>query len=481
MSYTRPGVEVTMVQRTLSPNVATPDLEPILIGEGYYVTEITDNADSSFWATLSNNTLTRIYGVSGYSGAYIGWSGIDTTVETVNTITITIPAEVAISTIDSNSVYVDLVGSRYTYSGANAGQVRHLWVPEEASINTSTNVVTISGIGVNGYNISGLWSGSKVQVGFRARRSDLAQYFTVDSVDAIETQIGKICSENPLALSAYNTLVNSNAVVSVYGMSGIASGDYSSALEDISSKDVYILVPLTQSSTIETLVVSHVDTYSSAANKRERIALINRAAHSNITSTASKTTVAQDLASQAYERANRRISWIIPPICYVEERKHVSQLRPSYVQNMMVGQGDTAFSPSSVFAKTIGTITLSTGKKYYDNTEITQAIWSGLVNDGTYHYLTVRYPVPGVHVAATLAGQIVGLPAGSAFTNRTIAGNIVEVKYSSDWFSESQLDTIAGGGNLIMFQNNKDGLIKSRHALTTDMSSVERRELSITI
>jgi len=484
MAYRKPGVEITFQQRTLSPNVPTPTLLPFLFGEGYYVTEISDNKDSQFLATLtSTGLITNARNVSGYLDVgYVWFSGIVGNTYTNNAVTITLPNSVAAGTYDANSVYVDLIGTRYTASGANAGKVYHLWT-EEFTFNSSTGRITISGTGVNGYDIQTNWSDSKVVVGYRMLRSDRATYIELDGIDAIQTQIGKIGVENPLALGAYNALINAGTTVYVFGVSGYTTTDYDYALAAASAKDVYAISPMTQDTTVASNTVAHVNTYSTPEAKRERIAVISRPALTSpdLTNTAIKGTVANEYAGQAYELSNRRVTYVLPPMAYVQERKHISQLRPNYVDSMMKTM-NTAFPITGLKAKLIETITLSSGIKYYAGTEITQAIWSGMVKDNAYigDYFTVRYPVPGYVMAAVVAGQIAGYPPQQGFTNLNIAGNIVEVKYSSDWFSETQLDTIAGGGNYIMYQRNPSSAIRCRHSLMTDMSSVERRELSIT-
>lgn len=488
MAYRKPGVELTFVQRTLSPNVPTPTLSPAIVGEGYYVAEITDNPDSLFLASLTANTITGIYGISGYTGAYVVWSGLLTgAIADINTVTVELPSYCS-GGFDSYSVYVDLVGSRYSNSGANAGKVRHLHPNEFTVTNatTTTPTITISGLGYDSVSISGLWTGSLVKVGFRARRTDLERYVELDGIDAIEQQIGKVCAENPLSLATYNALLNAGTVIYAYGTNNNISTAHASAADFLSSKELYVIAPLTQSTTDESTWNSHVNTYSSATNKKERIFIFSRGAHASLTDSTSKSTVASDLAAQAYERSNRRAVWVFPPVCYIQERKHISQLKPSYVQKMLVPQASSdTFSPSGLQARLVSTITLSDNvTKYYADSEITEAMWSGIWGDsnssGDLNYITVKYPVPGYHLAAAVAGQIAGQPPQTPFTNLDIAGNIVEVKYSSDWFGETQLDTIAGGGNYIFHQKLRTSPIKCRHSLTTDMSSVERRELSIT-
>lgn len=493
MAYRKPGVEITFQQRTLSPNVPTPTLLPFVFGEGYYVTEITDNKDSQFLTTLTTTgLLTAATGISGYAaGGYVWWSGGQGASDFTNdSVQITLPTSVASGTYDSTSFYVDLVGTRYTASGTVPGITRHLWKDSDASINEftySNGVITISGVGRDSTDPIGTnWSNSEVKVGFRMLRRDLGSYLEMDGQDAIKTQIGKICAENPLALGTYNAQINAGTTIYAFGVSGYADANYTTALDFASTKDVYALAPLTQKASVHTLVVAHVDAMSTATAKRERMALLSRPAleSPDLSDSTVKGTVATEYAAQAYELSNRRVSYIVPPVAYVEELKHISQLHPDYVTNMLKTQ-NTAFPITGIKAKLLSTTTLSDSTKYYAGAEITETVWSGLVTDtasvgGVNIYHWVRYPVTGSIIAAAIAGQVAGLSIAQGFTNLNLAGNISEVKYSSDWFSEAQLDTIAGGGNYIIHQRNLNSALRCRHSLMTDMSSVERRELSIT-
>ena len=105
--------------------------------------------------------------------------------------------------------------------------------------------------------------------------------------------------------------------------------------------------------------------------------------------------------------------------------------------------------------------------------------------DNTYGYpkqkMDALVPVPGYYLAAGLAGQVSGQYPEQGFTNLALASNhFSELKYSGDFFSEAQLNTMAGGGNWIMWQTNVSSPIVTRHQQSTDVSSIELKELSIT-
>lgn len=87
--------------------------------------------------------------------------------------------------------------------------------------------------------------------------------------------------------------------------------------------------------------------------------------------------------------------------------------------------------------------------------------------------------VPGYFAGAVLAGLTAGLPSQAGVTNLSVAGFVGRVN-SDDKFSDTQLDTIAGGGNFIFIQPVADAALSVRHQLTTDVSSIQFQEFSVT-
>jgi len=92
---------------------------------------------------------------------------------------------------------------------------------------------------------------------------------------------------------------------------------------------------------------------------------------------------------------------------------------------------------------------------------------------------SVATKVPGYFAGAVLAGMCAGLPSQAGFTNLSVAG-FVGRENSDDRFSDTQLDTIAGGGNFIFTQPVADAALSIRHQLTTDLSAILFQELSVT-
>lgn len=87
--------------------------------------------------------------------------------------------------------------------------------------------------------------------------------------------------------------------------------------------------------------------------------------------------------------------------------------------------------------------------------------------------------VPGYYGACTIAALTSGLPTQQGFTNLAVSG-FLGMKHSTRYFTESQLDTIAGGGTLVFAQDKPDTALYVRHQLTTDRSSIKFQEFSVT-
>lgn len=87
--------------------------------------------------------------------------------------------------------------------------------------------------------------------------------------------------------------------------------------------------------------------------------------------------------------------------------------------------------------------------------------------------------LPGYFVAAAVAALTAGLPPQQGLTNLTISG-FIGFNHSTKYFSELQLDTIAGGGNMVFIQEGPEQPLLCRHQLTTDRSQIKFQEFSVT-
>jgi hypothetical protein len=452
MAYTKPGVEVTQLQTTASPNLTAPDLLSVIIGPGYSVREISENPDSTF--------------MDAYSETYDNSTGA--TITTLSGLDTNWP------TYDQNSLYIDLVGG----TTANAGEVIHL---------TSDNwTATTSGLSIDA-SIGAEWTGAAIKIGYRSRKTNLNSLMYMDSQDEIKARVGLITTMNPLSQALSFALLTANKTVYGYGQLAADDSTHATALGYLGSKDVYTLVPLTHTAAVLTNHKDHVNFFSQPAQKRLRITVQNKkipwvdsgGSSQGDYETGAAASIAgghvgptaQQMKANGLAYGEKRVFWTFPDTVYVRERRHISTLKQAYLNNMYTNE------QLGLNALLANTVTMADGTKYYANEELTDALWTIL--QAEFSYLTCLVPVPGYYLASIVGGQISAYVPSAPFTNISIPG-ISRIKYSGDVFSETQLNTIAEGGNYIFVQPTDSSPITCRHQLSTDMSTVERRELSIT-
>ena len=87
--------------------------------------------------------------------------------------------------------------------------------------------------------------------------------------------------------------------------------------------------------------------------------------------------------------------------------------------------------------------------------------------------------IPGYYVCGALAGMTGQLPPQQGFTNYPITG-FTRVVGSNDVFSRKQMNISAGGGTWWVIQSTAGAPLQTRMQVTTDLTSVETREHSIT-
>lgn len=91
----------------------------------------------------------------------------------------------------------------------------------------------------------------------------------------------------------------------------------------------------------------------------------------------------------------------------------------------------------------------------------------------------VEQKVAGYYATACVAGMVAQQPPQQGFTNFPITG-LTRAVGSHDRFSEGQMSVMAAGGVYILLQDAKGAPVICRHQLSTDLTSIETRELSIT-
>lgn len=262
---------------------------------------------------------------------------------------------------------------------------------------------------------------------------------------------------------------NSGASTYVYGLG--ASTVHADAQQALSLKDIYAIGVLDDDPGVASYN-THVTNLSRPENKKERIVFVNE----EYTYTADLDVDAAGIRDRNSAYNSKRLFTIHPYSAYVVETRHVSTLRSSFISAVFGTSEVTTYRP-----KFISDVTIN-GVKYKSGSDITETILDAIIaNDfaGSDGLMTVMAPVPGYYFSAIAAGQVAGKLPQNPLTNVPTSG-LDRTIGSQDKFSESQLNVMASGGTYIMTQTAEQSPIVSRHHVSTDITSVAKRELSVT-
>tara|TARA_Y100000034_G_scaffold135869_1_gene209518 strand:+ start:236 stop:3388 length:3153 start_codon:yes stop_codon:yes gene_type:complete len=381
----------------------------------------------------------------------------------------------------------------------------------------------------------------KVYVSYRSLRLDVSESAedaslgewenTTDSQDAL----GDATTDNPLSLGVYFALLNApSQAVSGLGVSEISSTKpngtldaYAGALEFLEGQEVYALVPLTQDPAVHQIFQTHVDSMSESENKGERILLFNQAFPSYATAETVASGTAGNTETVVGEEEGSFTTSVNLSEAGVEAGDYlvVSSLAtadesPDAVNGTqaLYGAEITEVDSGDDFALTIdftdrteeddGADFSWDSDDWDDLVDVTWAVYragdaitaksdqrdaiaeigEGFANRRCFHIWPSKVVgdvdgsssvLEGFYLASAVAGWIAEKSPAAGMTNSTVSG-FTGLKYSNNYFSSSQLDRMAGGGTMIFVQESTNAALKCRHQLATDVSTVQKRELSIT-
>jgi hypothetical protein len=371
-----------------------------------------------------------------------------------------------------------------------------------------------------------------VLITYDADRTDLTGKLTqVESLDDLANKAGPPVPENPLSFGGFWAIQNTDTTVYLTGVNADTLTEHTSALDFLGNEEVYSLVPLTQDPATHQLYAAHVTERSAATAKKERIAWINRELFVQETKiedadgTAATATNATPPAADSFVDAGAdftvagivagdEITFTYTPSGGSETTQTIRVLDRSNSTTILLVEG----LPSAFFTEwadggttgksyTIKSVPLDKFQQaefladysksfanrrvynvwpdlveltYTDDTQdsdfLTQAELAG---DGTPQTGTFTGVFPGYYLCAMYGGLVAGQDPQQPFTNLPITG-ATGLRNSNRYFTETQLDIIATGGTFIVIQDAEDGPVASRHQLSTDVTIIERRELSIT-
>jgi len=367
-----------------------------------------------------------------------------------------------------------------------------------------------------------------------AERPGLLSFSNTDDIDSL---IGPISAANPLALGLYFALLNCQG----FSVTGLGVDEVSADMPDgtveaftraanfLEGVDVYGIAPLTHSSSVAQVFNAHVNAMSDPSVKAERVCVfcMERPTHAvdtlvasgvegNSTGTVnvfdtgiptlSELLVAQGLDPTstipctdglfldiASDSGHYSIASVDGPRVTIRSTFTGGDNSDGFYAEPVVPGGQILPSPliDEPFAIRVrGTpLTLTNGKPDKQAIASTYAdMASGFLNRRFWHVVPdecaasiggIEQVIPGYYMCAAIVGAVGRQKPSVSFTNFPLAG-FTRVIGSNDFFSDRQLNLIAGGGNWIMVQDVAGAPILCRMALTTDMTSIELRTESVT-
>ena len=373
---------------------------------------------------------------------------------------------------------------------------------------------------------------------YRGLRQDVSalstateKLLTIDDTVALAAALSPLDDENPLGLAMFLALLNSpTTAVTGIGVDAVSTAlpegtleAYARSTDVLEAKDVYTLVPLSTNEQVHQLFSTHVTAMSQPAQRGERIVFINpvvptrgyatilASGDANSTANPNELALDQNPSAAIVAQGLTPAALLATDGVYVEvtvanelRRYNVSVVNGSLLSlrvTFAAGENDDSFYSTTALSTTLidvdytmrlrGDQLLITGTTLTDLPAVATAVASAAtayLNRRVFYVFpdTVSVSltsgtvnVPAYYAAAAVAGMIGQLNPSQGFTNYPISG-LSAVQGSDDTFKPSQLDTIAGGGVYILYQTVAGAPVMCRHQLSTNTTSVERRELSIT-
>lgn len=352
----------------------------------------------------------------------------------------------------------------------------------------------------------------------------------------LESVADPISTDNPGAamcfLSLLNAPGNSVAAIGVPEVSEDAPDGtplgYAKCFSFLEAEEVYAISLGTQNPVIHSAAITHAEFMSQPDQKGERIVFFNRktpdrrlsellASGTDLNTSATPgqvlvdTNVAQALIDQGIDPANvNPTTGAIVNEVYLDIASDDSQyLLQSVVNGTTLvlrttfasgdGNADSFYAlsaPSSIISddwslQIRGQRLVVPGTSDPDKDAIAETIQdtaAAIQNRRAFYVFPesvginisgLEQAVPGYYATAAIVGMVSNQPPQQGFTNFPIAG-LTRVIGSSDVYSNRQLNVMAAGGTYILVQDSIGGPVICRHQLSTDTTSIEKRELSIT-
>ena len=358
---------------------------------------------------------------------------------------------------------------------------------------------------------------------------------TFSDISVLEDTLDPLDLNNPLGLMFYFMMINAPGIsVTGIGVSAVDANDpdgtpaaYTEALTFLEAQEVYALAPASQNPLVHQAAMTHVLAMSEPDAGGERVALINPkmptedlptlvvSGEGDTSSTSpagywfdTKTaSLAADILAQQinptgtipasvglylqlatsaehYNIAQISDSKVLLRVAFApgeNDDNFYSEDTPPLL-DQLIGVGYTVYvrgtpllTPDGLpdYAR-IAVAYQKLGRTYGTRRVVmTAPEKTASILDG------VEMEIPGYYINAGIAGMVGQLPPQQGFTNYPITG-FTRVKGSNDVFSRSQMNVGAAGGTYWVVQNTAGAPLTTRMQVTTDLTSIETREFSVT-
>jgi hypothetical protein len=342
-------------------------------------------------------------------------------------------------------------------------------------------------------------------VAYKALRQDkYSTILTISDTAERASLVGEATDENPLGLGVQLALDNTTKQVFAVSLQFTSTPEFpagqylwSTALELLENfRAGYALIPLTQQESVLSQFKTHCVQMSTPERASWRTLICNTAIP-----------VTKDIVAKATLTNTTGTGKV------VGLNKYLQDLTETFVAKQ-VTPGDTLVVTASNLSTTIGSWTVD--EVINDNTlAITGFSALAITGSTTFTYHIVRtltrrqraeeiaaksvvfgsnrvwhvQPdlvgvsisgavkfLPGYYLCAALGGITSGFPIQQGFTNISVAG-IEDLSNSNFYFKRDELNLIAEAGTCLFVQDTQGGIPYCRHALTTDMTVLEYREI----
>lgn len=379
---------------------------------------------------------------------------------------------------------------------------------------------------------------SDIYIQYKGLRKDVSPsaadpgILRISNVTDLGTVLSPINADNPLALGMFFMLLNAPGLECAgMGVDETTAAAPFGTLEAftrvasaLESEEVYAIAPLTFDRTVHQMFKAHVETMSGAEQKGERILFVC----ANEPTRAVDDVIASGLSAESTATSNQLVTDVNPTpglvargldpnnLTYADqvfiELTVAGQLRKYLVTEVngtlivvtntfSTGQNADAFFTTTALTETVvdadwsmsvrGDLLLIPGSTLPDKQKIAETVaaqssaykqrrmYNVFPDTVTATLSGTDQSIPGFYACAAVAGMVARFPPQQGFTNMPMTG-FTGVKGSNDFFSVKQLNIMAGGGTYIIVQDAQGAPLVCRHQLSTDLTSIETRELSIT-